>query len=79
MGTVLLWASRIRDYEVQSRVSGNINCGVAVRDGCDLVVLDQCSGKFVLRSDFVGTNLRVDKLNEGTSYLVRPPYSSLKG
>ena len=42
-GTYLLWGAQMRDWEVQTRISNGRNCGVAVREGCDLIVLDQCS------------------------------------
>ncbi|EGD74518.1 hypothetical protein PTSG_05882 [Salpingoeca rosetta] len=52
-GTYLLWGAPMRDWEVQTRVTNGRNCAVGVREGCDLVVLDQCSGNgLVMYSDF---------------------------
>jgi type II secretory pathway pseudopilin PulG len=51
-GTFKLWGAEGRDWEVQSRVANGFNCGVALRDGCDRVVFDRCSGTFSMRKYF---------------------------
>jgi len=52
-GTYSLWKAPKRDWEVQSRVnSAGMNCGLAMRDGCDRIVFDRCSGAFSMRKYF---------------------------
>jgi len=52
-GTYTLWKAPKRDWEVQSRVnSAGMNCGLAMRDGCDRIVFDRCSGAFSMRKYF---------------------------
>jgi hypothetical protein len=52
-GTYTLWKAPRRDWEVQSRVnSQGMNCGLAMRDGCDRIVFDRCSGSFSMRKYF---------------------------
>lgn len=52
-GTFQLWKAPQRDWEVQSRVNAQgFNCGIALRDGCDRVVFDRCSGTFSMRKYF---------------------------
>ena len=44
-GTFSLWKAPQRDWEVQGRVdSRGMNCGLAMRDGCDRIVFDRCAG-----------------------------------
>eukprot|EP00049_Salpingoeca_infusionum_P000948 m.43833 g.43833 ORF g.43833 m.43833 type:complete len:1793 (+) comp10800_c0_seq1:242-5620(+) len=73
-GTYLLWGAPVRDWEVQTRVTSNRNCGVAVREGCDLVVLDQCSSRgLVIYSDYknpVTRRLRVEQERGTNNYII---------
>eukprot|EP00051_Salpingoeca_urceolata_P032418 m.15634 g.15634 ORF g.15634 m.15634 type:complete len:1888 (-) comp5062_c1_seq1:107-5770(-) len=75
-GTFVLWQARHRDFEVQTRVSNGRNCGTAVRDGCDVIVLDSCAtGDLVQRSNIVspaGQRPTVQVRN-GNTYIITSP------
>jgi len=52
-GTFTLWKAPQRDWEVQASVDDKGgNCGVAVRDGCDRVVFNRCTGSFHMKKHF---------------------------
>jgi hypothetical protein len=72
-GTFLLWSAPMRDFEVHTRVTNGRNCGVAMRDSCDLVVMDRCSGSAIVRTDFKATipgHPIVTRMNGGSTYIV---------
>lgn len=52
-GAFTLWNADYRDWEVQATVDDKgANCGVAVRDGCDRVVFNRCTGTFSMKKFF---------------------------
>jgi len=71
VGTINLWTADYRDWEVQTRVSGRTNCGVAIRDGCNTLVFDRCSGDFVSFSDIKdASNQPKVEVTNGNTYFI---------
>jgi hypothetical protein len=77
-GTYSLWKAEHRHFEVQARSTSGLNCGVVIRDHCDYVTIDRCSGSLAVSAQ-IQDNVngpKVVRKNGGTTYTVSFPRAS---